>query len=262
MSKKQRDAFKAKEKKQKIAAAVGGVLLVILLVIQVPKVMKQLNRGKAEAAAPVAVKAPAVGTPTPSLAAPTLRGEGQGIASSAGGAGLVSSSEPGVTAGQLASFSRFVSKDPFSQQIVTGSGSSASGSGGSTGSTGSSESPSGGSSSGSAPAPGDAVIAVNGTLMSVTVGTDFPQPSTADPSAVPFFHLVSLTATTAKISIAGGSYANGAVTVTLRVNKPITLKNTADGSRYTLVLKPQGTIVPGEDSDTDTSTVTLPAPTP
>jgi hypothetical protein len=111
----------------------------------------------------------------------------------------------------------------------------------------------------SQPAPGSAVISVNGTLTSVTVGGDFPQPGTSDPSAQPFFHLVSLTAHTARISIAGGSYTNGAPTVTLRENKPVTLVNTADGTRFRLILKPQGTAVPAT-SGTGTTTPTTPAP--
>lgn len=99
--------------------------------------------------------------------------------------------------------------------------------------------------------------------MSVTTGTDFPQASAADPSAQPLFHLVSLTAHTAKITIVGGSYSNGASAVTLRENKPLTLMNTADGTKYRLILKPQGTAVPGATGSTSTTpTVTLPAATP
>jgi hypothetical protein len=110
---------------------------------------------------------------------------------------------------------------------------------------------------GSQPAPGSAVISVNGTLMSVTVGGDFP----ADQ---PLFHLISLTAHSAKISIVGGSYASGAPSVTLRENKPLTLMNTADGTRYKLVLKPVGTPVPAAAAPTPTSstTVTVPPPSP
>jgi hypothetical protein len=269
MSKKSRDAFKAKEKKQRIIAGVGGLVLVALLVIQVPKVMKQLNKGKGGPAVPAAVAAPTVGAPTPSLVAPNLRGAEQGSISSGatGVEGLVSSTGAGATQGQLASFSRFASKDPFSQQVDAGGGSTTSGSakptasGGSAGSAGSVP-------TGTAGSTRSAVISVNGTLMSVTVGSDFPQPTAADPSANPFFHLVSVTATTAKISIAGGSYANGAPTVTLRLDKPVTLMNTADGSRYTLVLKPRGTAVTSQDpgtatsTTTPTSTVPLPPPTP
>jgi len=100
--------------------------------------------------------------------------------------------------------------------------------------------------------------------MTVTVGGDFPQPSASDPSAQPLFHLVSLTAHTAKVSIVGGSYTNGAPTATLRENHPVTLMNTADGTRYKLILKPVGTAVPTGSSPapTTSTTVTVPPPGP
>ena len=50
------------------------------------------------------------------------------------------------------------------------------------------------------------------------------------------FKLVSLTKNGAKIAIAGGSLDNGAPTVTLTKGKPVTLMNTADGTRYVLRL--------------------------
>jgi hypothetical protein len=58
------------------------------------------------------------------------------------------------------------------------------------------------------------------------------------------FELVSLTAKTATISVVGGSYASGGNTLKLTVSKPVTLVNTADGTRYTLLLYPQGTQPP------------------
>jgi hypothetical protein len=79
------------------------------------------------------------------------------------------------------------------------------------------------------------VISVNGTSESVSAGSNFP-------AANPVFQLVSLTNTSAKVAVAGGSYSSGAQTLTLKVNKPVTLVNTADGTRYTLTLLPQGTV--------------------
>ena len=113
-------------------------------------------------------------------------------------------------------------------------------------------------------------IAVNGTLYTVAKGTNFPQPTATDSTLVPLFHLVSLTAHTATISIAGGSYATGARTVTLKENKAVTLMNTADGTRYTLTLKPLGTTVapgtpptsPSGSPGSTPTTVTLPPATP
>jgi hypothetical protein len=66
----------------------------------------------------------------------------------------------------------------------------------------------------------------------------------AFPATTPMFQLVSLTAKTAKVSVVGGSYATGAPTINLTVNKPLTLQNTADGTKYTIVLFPQGTVAP------------------
>ena len=271
------DPLKAKQKRQKIIAAVGGVLLVGLLAFQVPRVMKQLN--KKPPAPPVAsttTAAPSTGAP--SLAAPTLAGSAQAASAAptpqASGDGVTTGDgAPPPQEGQLTSFSRFASKDPFAQQLADGSamssgsssGSSSAPSGGAglshapTGSGGSAPTSSAGT--GSKPAPGGAVISVNGTLMSVTVGTDFPAAGTDPNVTQPLFHLVSVTAHTARISIAGGSYASGASTVTLRENKPVTLMNTADGTRYRLILKPQGTSVTisgvtAKDAPTSTTTTT------
>jgi hypothetical protein len=106
------------------------------------------------------------------------------------------------------------------------------------------------------------VISVNGTLYSVAVGNDFPEASSSDASIQPLFHLVSVTAHSAKISIVGGSYANGAPAVTLQENKPVTLMNTADGTRYKLILKPVGTSIaaPAAPTSTTSTTVTVPPP--
>ena len=106
------------------------------------------------------------------------------------------------------------------------------------------------------------MISVNGTLYSVAVGNDFPEAGPSDASIQPLFHLVSVTAHSAKISIVGGSYANGAAAVTLQENKPVTLMNTADGTRYKLILKPVGTPVaaPAAPTSTTSTTVTVPPP--
>src|SRR5437764_11542549 len=111
------DPLKAKQKRQKMIAIGGGVLLVGLLVFQVPRVMKQLN--KKPPAPPVAATttaAPSAGTP--SLAAPTLAGSAQPAsaapsASASGGGVTTGDGAPPAQEGQLTSFSRFASKDPF-----------------------------------------------------------------------------------------------------------------------------------------------------
>ena len=77
--------------------------------------------------------------------------------------------------------------------------------------------------------PTTATISVNGLNSSVSIGASFP-------SGAPVFTLVSLTRSSAKIGIAGGSYESGAATVTLNKGKAVTLVNTADGTRYVLRL--------------------------
>jgi hypothetical protein len=270
MARRHADALKAKEKKQKILLAVLGVVFLGLAAFQGPKMWKRMH--------PAAAPTPTATTPTttnPTLAAPTLGGSQTPGASTPGGGSLASAPAPTLADGQLTSFSRFASKDPFAQQLSDKnpelSGSSPSSSGGAGGSSGGGRKSSSRGGSASDPKPGTAVISVNGTLYTVAVGTDFPSASTTDPSVVPLFHLISLTAHTAKISIVGGSYSNGAPSVTLRENKLVTLMNTADGTRYKLILKPVGTAVPtsaaptsGSGSTTSTTptstTVTLPPP--
>ncbi len=266
MAKKHVDPLKAKEKKQKIILAVLGVAFLGVMAFQVPRVMKMLKTPAAPVASATTTTTP-IGTPT--LAAPTLGGTQAPGATTTDSTGALVTSAPTVQDGQLASFSLFASKDPFAQQLSDAQSSSSPSSGsGSSGGTGGSGLPT----PGKAPTPGSAVISVNGTLYTVATKTDFPQPSATDPTVVPLFHLVSVTAHTATISIAGGSYATGAPTVTLRENKPVTLMNTADGTRYTLILKPLGTAVPagkptsgstsGAGTSTTSTTVTLPPATP
>ena len=238
---------KAKAKRQKIMAAVGGVLLLGLLAFQVPRTMKMLNQSSASASdsssstVSVTVSGP--------IAAPSLSGgNATASATSVAAGGLSDPSEVSTAnSGQLLAFSRFRTKDPFAQQInvacasgsTDASTSSACESGsGSKPSTGSTSPPSGGGSTGggttTTPAPSaatatTAVISVNGASEEVKVGGKFP-------SSNPTFVLVSLTKTTAQVGIAGGSLEGQKQTVTLKKGKPLTLMNTADGTRYVLRL--------------------------
>jgi hypothetical protein len=276
MANRRVDSRKAKQKKQKIVAAVLGVVFLGVVAFQGPKLWKQLHPPASQATLSYNEKTTTTTAGTPTLAAPSLSGsETPSSTSSSSDPSLASSTPPKVEDGQLSSFSLFASKDPFAQQLsedATSSSSSSSSPGPSSGSSkggssrgstrthGSSSSASGGSAS--APTPGTAVISVNGTLYSVAVGNNFPDASSTDPSIQPLFHLVSLTAHTAKISIAGGSYANGTPAVTLHENRPVTLMNTADGTRYRLILKPVGTPVAGPAAPTSTTSTTVTVPPP
>ena len=221
--------LKAKAKRDKIIAAVGGVVLLGVLAFAIPMTMNQL---KAQNAAPAAA-APTPTTPTTSTTAADLASS-----SALGTAGL----------GQLTSFSRFDSKDPFSQQVNPSAAANATSPGG----TGSSGTSSAGSGSGSTPSspppsprvapppPNSAVITVNsGPPQKISIGQDFPLPPFD-----PLFHLVAVSWKAAKISIAGGSLSDGKTTVTVRKGHPLTLMNTADGTQYELRLLWTGTGVP------------------
>jgi hypothetical protein len=237
---------KAKAKRQKIIAGVGAVLLLALLAFQVPRTMKMLNQKAPEQPVPVAAPS-SVPTSDPS-ALPTLGGTGGGATAPAGGGGggtLISSdTAPSPQAGQLVAFGRFESKDPFKQQIdpnalqgsSSSSGSGSKSGGSSSSSTGGKPSPDGGGvvdqggSKGSPSVPaGSALISVNGVQETVALKASFPKDE-------PVFVLVSLKGGEARIAIAGGAFASGAATISLKQGKALTLQNTADGTRYELLL--------------------------
>ena len=237
---------KAKAKRQKIIAAVGGVILLGVLAFQVPRTMKMLHPPTEEASSSPA-PATAAATPTP-ISAPSLAGGNATVAAAPGGDGITDpDTVPSPQSGQLLAFGLFRSKDPFVQQLdlngATGSSGAVPVSSGATGAAGPVESGSSGEGGSvtaaskfaskpaptSTAAPTTATISINGAPESVQVGGTFP-------AADPYFKLVSLTKKGAKISIAGGSLENGAPTVTLTKNKALTLMNTADGTRYVLRL--------------------------
>jgi hypothetical protein len=217
---------KAKAKRQKIMAAGGAVLLAGILAIQVPKTMKMLNAQAPPPPPPAAMPAP--GTDPSVLPTP---GSTSGATPVAATNAALTDSDPPPQAGsgQLVAFGRFASKDPFAQQVDPDNGVAAAPpeSGGTPARPGTTPpgvvapSPSGPVTS--------VVIAVNGVEETVTLKSEFPKEE-------PIFRLVSATATSARIGIAGGALASGEPTVTLRKGKAITLVNTADGVRYELKL--------------------------
>jgi hypothetical protein len=217
---------KAKAKRQKIIAAVGAVILVALLVWRVPQVIALMNK-KPPAGSTTAPAATPTGTAPTTPLLPTTAG-------STGTAVLVDTdTPPKPEAGQLVSFGRFVSKDPFAQQLrPPGSGS--------TDGTGVPRKPvktaepeldvvTPSLPKPVAPRATGAQISVDGKSESVAVGALFPAEN-------PIFKLVSVGKRSVKIAIEGGTYASGAATLTLERGKPVTLLNTADGTRYRLKL--------------------------
>jgi len=243
------DKLKVKSARQKKIAIGGAVLLVVLLVVQVPKTMKLMNNKP---------KTPIVdATPTtPSTTTPQTSATGTvappASPSPSAAPTLVSAVAATPDPGQLRSFERFASKDPFTVQVSASP--AAPPSAPPTTTTPVAVTP-------PEPAPTSAVISLNGVLMSVSVATKFPLSGPIFDRVGALFELVSLTKTTAKVTIVGGSYADGAPALTLRVGKAVTLQNTADGTRYTLILEPQGTQVPPQAGTTTTGGTSPPPPT-
>jgi hypothetical protein len=244
MAKKKFDP-KAKAKRQKVFVAVGGVLLLALLAFQVPRTMKMMKSQTATSSSTPSTTTTSTAAGSTALAPPSLDGSSTAPASASSSVSADSKSTDGVSdpsnplppnSGQLVSFSKFKSKDPFHQQI---SDCAAAGCPSTRKATSTKPASSQNPSSGNGPSSlltaakpvaakvTKATISVNGIASTVAVGASFP-------SAAPVFTLVSLTRSAAKIGIAGGSYVNGAATVNLPKGKTVTLMNTADGTRYTL----------------------------
>jgi hypothetical protein len=216
---------KAKAKKQKIIAAVLGVLLLGVLAYEVPSLMKTMNK-KPPAASSAATPVPAA----PVAGAPVAGGPVTGTpVSTPVPATTLSDSDPAAQAGsgQLLSFDRFTSKDPFVQQANRAAAVAAASSKAAATPPPPPPPPSSASKAPSVKAT-SAKISVNGAAEQVNAGATFP-------AGDPVFRLVSLTKTTAKVGIAGGSLSTGTA-VTLTKGKKVTLMNTADGTRYELVL--------------------------
>jgi hypothetical protein len=261
------DAAKAKADKQKRLAIVLGVVL-LLAVAYAGYTMMSLQKGGSASSRPQeATTTSALPAPTTTAAAlPTAPVVGSAPPTSttatSQSAPLIAAVQPPAGVGQLQSFSLFESKDPFNaggphtgSGAASSSSSSPSGGGGSSGNGGSGGSVKPPAKPPAPPAapPASAVISVDGVSESVTSGSDFP-------ASNPIFQLVSVTASSATVSVVGGSYASGAQVLTLTVNKAVTLVNTADGTRYTVELLPQGTQVTAPPSSGTTST-TVPATT-
>ena len=267
-------------RRQKIFIAVGSVVLLAVLGFELPKMMG--GKGN-EAAAPTTLPAPAAG------AAPVVP------------AGKLPNTDQVVVqrdSNQLISFGLFKSKDPFVQQLsTTPEGASpaptpipAPASPTAT----PSDAPAGGSSpatpavvppgvvvtptpttggSGSAgtppasttpaapvPAPTEALIATNGVCERVSVNGTFPTDEN-------IFRLVAIAKNgkSVEVGIVGGSFDNGHPTATLKVGEKITLVNTADGTRYEIVLKTSCNLATpsGGATTTQPNTTTTPvAPAP
>jgi hypothetical protein len=239
-----------------------------VLFIQGPKTLKLM---KGADPTPVAALAPVVPTESvPGAPAATPGAAGDPTTAVAIDLALVADSDatPVAGQGQLVTFERFASKDPFVPQAVaepvTSGGTATTaeapdaavpaspavpanpgdGSAPVDGGFTPAPAPGTGSTGGAAPAaPARATltsISVNGTAEDVEVKKPFP-------AAQPTFVLVSLAKNgkSVEIGIAGGTYADGGQTIELKLGRSLTLQNTADGTRYELeLLAVAGFLVP------------------
>lgn len=235
------DPRAAKERKQKIFVVVGGLLLVGLLAIQLPRILGGSPEEVSASSEPTAPATdPGSASPAPpAVAAPTAR--------------------PVATTLDLGSLSVFSSKDPFVQQVkspsatATSSGGSGKASGGDTGGakdTATEESTKSFTLGGS-PSASVTVISVNGARQAVVTGAAFP-------SIDPVFVLVAEhpEQKSVTIGVAGGAFASGATKSKLAVGKPLVLVNTATGARYRLKLVAVGNgsaAKPADGPDTPTA---------
>jgi hypothetical protein len=228
------DAKAARERKQKIFVAVGGLVLLLLLAIQLPKLLG----GSSETAATTttATDTVTVGGTTPEVV-PT------GVPVS-----LHDTDRPLAPApGKLPSLGVFTSKDPFVQKVKTPTAAATPESTPPAAPEGKkpSEPSRGEATNKEKPAPeppsegfsvGEAAAAV--TVISVNGARQVLVPGRAFPSTNPVFVLLAEQprTKTVRIGIAGGALANGAEATKLKVGKPLVLVNTATKARYKLVL--------------------------
>jgi hypothetical protein len=245
-SKKKRvDAAKQREKRTKIAAIVGVVLLLAIGAYEIPSMLKVMN------------KKPPGNTrydPGPRLTAgglPNVAAGGAGATAAAAPSGQLVDTDvpPASGAGQLVSFSVFDTKNPFSPQVTNQPDGSTSTSSPTTAEKSGADVPSTttpgdappvvsavpsspgspGATTTTTPAQPTVSLSVNGVVSHVASGGTFP-------SGAPVFRLASWTKGSAQIAIVGGSYAAGTANLTLHVGEAVTLENQTDGKRYKLEL--------------------------
>jgi hypothetical protein len=244
MSRKSRmqSVREAKDRRAKMMAIGGVVVLAGVLAFEMPKV---LHKSSGTSAAPPAETTAAPGTGVTATPATTPSGTAAAAVLPTASTKLPNSDvAPRRLKSELFSFSHFPGKDPFVPQVspadITGTPSTGSGSGAApsagSGASGGAASSRGGSGSTYTPASqrtlaktGAVTLQVNGTVQTVRVGGSFP-------SSNPLFRLVSVAHGVARIGIANGSYSSGAQTVTLSSGRSLTLVDTADGVRYTIKL--------------------------
>jgi hypothetical protein len=232
MSRKKRmqNVREAKDRRAKKLAIGGAVLLAALLAWEVPHF---LGGGK-KSSAPAATTTAVATTPGTTTAAATAPGVAAAAATPATSTTLPNSDlPPRHSKQQLTGFSTFASKDPFDQQVTADTGatdaSSTTQPSSTAASTTASRSKTVLTSARSLARSGAVRISVNGRPESVRIGASFP-------SANPVFRIVSVSRAGVRIGIANGSYSSGAQTVSLALNRTVTLVDQTNGAHYKLRL--------------------------
>jgi hypothetical protein len=240
------DPAAAKARKQKIVLGVIGAVLLLIAVIQGPKLMKQLSGGSSVPAA----AAPADTTATTGTGAPAATATA--TVPALAGASLPVGNAADPTQGKLISFSLFATKDPFVPQVSdkpatdaaapVGTGATAPAAAGTdatapaaagtgTPPAGQATAPAGNGTAAAAPDQPpltDATLVINGTA-------EYLKPRGTFPASDPVFELRVIKPKTVKIGVAGGAFTDGKLLV-LKMDKGITLVNTATGARYKITL--------------------------
>jgi hypothetical protein len=204
------EARAARERKQKIFVVVGGIFLLVMLAIQLPRLLGE-SGGPTASATPLVQETSAPGSPAPvaftapNSATPTPRGK-------------------------LSSLDSFEKKDPFVQLVVTGDapvdGASPAGGEKKKAETG------GGKPTGFSFGEKTAARAV--TIVSVNGSRETLQPGATFPASDPVFVLLAEQPTSKSVvfGVVGGAYQGGSKKAKLTVGKPLTLVNTATGAKY------------------------------
>src|SRR3954468_19155520 len=200
--------LKQKEAKQKKVLFLLVPLFLGLMAWQGPKTFKAFTGGNAP---PPTTAAPST-APTPG-SAPSTPGAGAGVPPSQ----LVDTdAPPSLMDGQMSNLGVFPGRDPFSGGAITPGLGDASTGGTGTGTT-------------STTTPTSARVEVNGGAEDVSIGDTFPE---SDPA----FKLVSVTATSAMISLASGAtFTNGDQSEQIKVGETLTVVGD-DGSTFSIKL--------------------------
>lgn len=224
---------RAKEAKQKKLLLALAPILVILLVVQGPRVLDALSGGETLSTDETALQTPSPGEPlldgSGSLdpaTAPSPSTSGVGNAAPEPQAVSLPDTNvlPDPAEGQLTSLDRFVGKDPFDQQVEDASPEDA---------VAGQPPPDGGGEGGDdqgVGVPTAAVVRVNGRLETVSVGGSFP-------SGDEVFRLVAVDEVGVKIGLVDGAYTTGGETIELELGEGVTLVSQPDGVRYRVELE-------------------------